>query len=181
MVLQERKMKSPMSPKGKIPLSRSPLARMLKIHEQLEREKCPNCRKLADSLEVSTKTIQRDQMELPIEYDPSRFGYFYDGEVSHFPTIMVTEGEILALFVAQQALKQYRGTSFAKPLESAFRKLASSMQEEVSIDPTTIEAPVSFTHTGRTEPDINISKRVIRATRKSKELHFSYQNLKSSY
>ena len=55
--------------------SRPPLARMLQLHQQLQAGSFPNCRKLADELEVSTKTIQRDidfmrdQLGMPIEYD----------------------------------------------------------------------------------------------------------------
>ena len=40
--------------------SRPPLARMMQLHAQLQARKFPNCRKLADELEVSSKTIQRD-------------------------------------------------------------------------------------------------------------------------
>ena len=80
---------------------------------------------MARELEVSTKTIHRDlefmrdRLNLPLEYDGSRNGYFYHGEVSSFPTLQITEGEIFALVVAEKALQQYRGTSFEKPLLSA--------------------------------------------------------------
>ena len=78
----------------------------------------PNATTLARQLEVSTKSIHRDlefmrdRLELPIEYDGSRFGYFYTEAVKAFPTLQITEGEIFALVVAEKALQQYRGTSF---------------------------------------------------------------------
>jgi len=55
--------------------SRPPLARMMHVHARLKAGRYPNCRKLADELEVSSKTIQRDlefmryRLGLPIEYD----------------------------------------------------------------------------------------------------------------
>jgi biotin operon repressor len=72
-------------------------------------KKFPNCRKLAHELEVSEKTIQRDiefmryQLGLPIEYDQLHFGFVYTEPVTSFPNIQVSEGEIVALFVAQKA------------------------------------------------------------------------------
>ena len=98
--------------------SRPPLARMMQLHAQLQARKFPNCRKLAHELEVSAKTIQRDiefmryQLGLPIEYDQLHFGFVYTEPVTSFPSIQVSEGEIVALFVAQKALQQYRGTPF---------------------------------------------------------------------
>jgi len=70
-----------------VPLSRPPLERMLRIHQAIQSGKFPNAAGLARDLEVSTKSIHRDigfmrdRLELPIEYDGSRFGYLYTGEV----------------------------------------------------------------------------------------------------
>src|ERR1700753_498197 len=88
--------------------SRPPLARMMRLHEKLKAGAFPNCRKLADELEVSPKTIQRDidfmrdQLNMPIEYDQLHFGFVYTREVTSFPSIEVSEGEVIALFVAQK-------------------------------------------------------------------------------
>ena len=40
--------------------SRPPFERMLRLHDRIKAGTYPNCRKLADELEVSAKTIQRD-------------------------------------------------------------------------------------------------------------------------
>src|SRR5258708_14950244 len=102
--------------------SRPPLVRMLQLHQQLQAGSFPNCRKLADELEVSTKTIQRDidfmrdRLNMPIEYDQLHFGFAYTQAVTNFPSIEVSEGEGIPLCVAQKALEQYPGNPFAKPL-----------------------------------------------------------------
>ena len=93
----------------------------------------PNATTLALELEVCTKSIHRDvefmrdRLGLPLEYDGQRYGYFYTQEVSSFPTLQITEGELFALLVAEKALQQYRGTNFEKPLVSAFKKMAASL------------------------------------------------------
>src|SRR5262245_59066256 len=111
-------------------LSRPPLERMLRIHDHLRRSPLIYCPKLMKVLEVSRKTIvrdiafMRDRLDLPIEYDPLIQAYRYTQPVTAFPTVNVTEGELLALLVAQRALEQYRGTPFHRQLEIAFGKLA---------------------------------------------------------
>src|ERR1035438_10099745 len=50
-----------MPAKGALPSSRPPIARMLRIHEELQDGHLTNCSKLAGKLEVSTKTIMRDR------------------------------------------------------------------------------------------------------------------------
>ena len=65
-------------------MARGPLERITRVHEELEKGRFPNCRKLAEALETSCKTIQRDidfmrdRLNLPIVYDPQRFGFYYE-------------------------------------------------------------------------------------------------------
>lgn len=54
----------------------------------------------------------RDQLGLPVEYDAQIYAWRYAHPVKSFPTVQVSEGELLALLVAQKALDQYRGTPF---------------------------------------------------------------------
>src|SRR5437762_10466562 len=69
--------------------SRPPLERMMRMHERLKAGRYPNCRKLADELEVSSKTVQRDidfmryRLGLPIEYDQLHFGFYYTRSEEH--------------------------------------------------------------------------------------------------
>ena len=94
---------------------------MLAIHRALQAGRFPNASSLARELEVSAKTIQRDlefmrdRLQLPLDYDATRWGYHYTEAVKAFPTLQLTEGELVALVVAEKALQQYRGTSFENP------------------------------------------------------------------
>src|SRR5277367_3288684 len=160
--------------------SRPPLERMLRIHQSRQSDKFPNASTLARELEVSTKAIHRDiefmreRLNLPIEYDAAHFGYHYIGEVSSFPTMQITEGEIFALVVAEKALQQYRGTSFEKPLLSAIKKMESALPDTISLNLADIEQTISFRT--RAEPILNLeifdalAKAV--AQRQQLELHY---------
>lgn len=61
------------------------------------------------------------------------FGYHYTEPVTHFPMLEISEGEVVARFIAQKALAEHRGTAFEKPLEAACRKLAGSLPGKISV------------------------------------------------
>ena len=140
--------------------SRPPLERMLRIHQALQSGKFPNASTLAREIEVAAKTIHRDiefmrdRLGLPVEYDSHRGGYFYTEEVSAFPNIQISEGELVALVVAEKALQQYRGTSFEKPLLSAIRKMEQSLPDTISLNLADVEQTISFRT--RAEPVLNL-------------------------
>jgi proteasome accessory factor B len=120
----------------------------------------PNAAQLAREIEVSSKTIHRDlefmsdRLNLPLKFDGSRNGYFYEGEVSSFPTMKITEGELFALVIAEKALQQYRGTHFEKPLLSAIRKMEESLPDTISVNLADIGQTISFRT--RAEPILNL-------------------------
>jgi proteasome accessory factor B len=161
------------------------MARMRQLHQQLQAGRFPNCRKLADELEVSTKTIQRDidfmrdRLGLPIAYDQLHFGFAYTEKVTSFPSIEVSEGEIVALFVAEKALAQYRGTSFEKPLRTAFEKISEGLQDRIGFRWSDVDSTISFRGLGATVADLELFETVSRAVLDSHELTFEYRKLRS--
>jgi len=166
--------------------SRPPLERMMQIHSRLKDRHFPNCRKIASELEVSPKTIQRDvdfmryRLGLPIEYDPLRFGFFYSEPVSSFPNIEVSEGEITALFVAQKALTQYKGTPFEQPLRTAFRKITDGLTDRVAFSWSDLDSLISFRSVGSSAADLETFEDVSKAVLRSVEIHFKYRKLRGS-
>ena len=158
----------------------------MRIHAQLRAGSFPNCRKIAEEIEVSSKTIQRDidfmrdRLGLPIEYHPTRFGFHYTEEVASFPSIDVSEGEIAALFVAQKALAQYQGTPFERPLRSAFRKITDGLKERVSFSWSDMDDLISFHSAGASVSDLELFEVVSQAVLRSVEIEFEYRKLKSS-
>ncbi len=161
--------------------SRPPLERMLHIHQALSGERFPNANALAAELEVTTKTVQRDlefmrdRLNLPLAYDFTRKGFRYTCEVSAFPTMQITEGEIFALVVAEKALQQYRGTSFEKPLLSAIKKMEQALPDTISLNLADIEQTISFRT--RAEPilDLKIFDALAKAVAQRKQLQLHYR------
>jgi proteasome accessory factor B len=161
--------------------ARPPLERMLRIHQQIQSGSYPNATNLALELEVSSKSIQRDlefmrdRLQLPLEFDRHRSGYFYTEEVNAFPAAQITEGELFALVVAEKALQQYRGTSFEKPLLSAIKKMERSLPDTISLDLADIDRTISFRT--RAEPILNLKifNALARATASRRQLQLIYR------
>jgi proteasome accessory factor B len=161
--------------------SRPPLERMLRIHQSLQSGRFPNASSLAADLEVSSKSIHRDlefmrdRLELPLAYDAARNGYHYTEEVGNFPTLQITEGELFALLVAEKALQQYRGTAFERPLVSAFKKMAASLPDTVSLNIAEWEQTISFRT--RVEPILNLEifDALSRAAARREQLQLTYR------
>jgi predicted DNA-binding transcriptional regulator YafY len=165
--------------------TRPPLLRMIRIHELLSAGRFPNCSLLAREFEVSAKTIQRDvdfmrdQLVLPIEYDSARHGFAYKRAVGQFPLITVSEGELVALLVAQKAVEQYRGTSFEKPLQTAFQKLVSSLGDEASVSLHELSEAISFYSAGVPLGQINVFELLTEAVMSSQLVEFDYLSLRA--
>lgn len=132
----------------------------MRIHQAINSRKYPNASTLGEELEVSTKTVMRDiefmrdRLNLPIEYDGTKFGYFYTEEVDAFPTLQITEGELFALLVAEKALHAYRGSPFEKRLMGAFKKLEKSLPDTVSLNLAEWQKTISFRTVA--EPVVNL-------------------------
>lgn len=162
-------------------LSRPPLQRMLRIHDELRRNTLTNCTKLAKLLEVSRKTVvrdigfMRDQLDLPIEFDALIQAYRYTHPVNAFPTVHMTEGELLALLVAQRALQQYRGTPFHRQLEVAFEKLAGGLRDRISFSPADELRAVSFKNIGLGRTDLAVFNTLSNAVLKQQGVEFDYR------
>jgi predicted DNA-binding transcriptional regulator YafY len=162
-------------------MHRPPLERMMRIHQQIVSGAYPNTTTIARDLEVSLKTAQRDvefmrdRMELPIEYSAAHRGYHYTEEVSAFPSLQISEGELVALLVAEKALQQYRGTNFEKPLVSAFKKLASQLPDTVSFSIAEWDQTISFRTSA--EPILNLETfdTLAKATARHRQIEFEYR------
>jgi proteasome accessory factor B len=154
---------------------------MLRIHDELRRGALTNCTKLVTILGVCRKTVlrdlafMRDRLDLPIEYDVQIQAYRYTHPVTSFPTVHVTEGELLALLVAQRALEQYRGTPFHRSLEIAFDKLAGGLRDRISFSPADELRAVSFKNIGLGKTDLATFNALSGAVLRQEEIEFDYR------
>lgn len=165
---------------GPVKTTRPPLERMNYIHEQLEGNKLPNCSSIAKVFEVTPKTIQRDiefmrdRLNYPIEWDGERRGYRYTGPVEHMPMATITEGELVAMLVAQKAVEQFRGTPFEKPLANAFAKITSQLDGPVTVALGEARSAITFKPIGMGRGDLELFRRLSEAVLHSREIEFDY-------
>ncbi len=130
--------------------SKSQYARLMELDRLIRIGKYPNCLTFAADWGVSQKTVQRDidflrdQCGAPVEYDRERKGFFYVDDAWMLPSVMLTEGELLAVLLASRMMEQYRGTPVAGEVERVFRKLAELLPDRISIRPELLYTRFSF-------------------------------------
>lgn len=166
---------------GRRGVSRPPLERIWRIHQEIQAGHYPNATTLARQLEVSTKSIQRDlefmrdRLQLPVAYDPRRYGYHYTEPVESFPALQLTEGELVALVLAEKALQQYRGTPFERPLISAIQKMEQALPETVSVSLADVQRSFSFRQRAEPRLDLAVFDALSRAVTHGQQVEILYR------
>ena len=159
------------------------MERMLRIHQLIQNQEYPNCSKLAGEFELCTRTVKRDldfmkyRLDLPIEFDARKNGYYYTRPVEQFPGTAVTEAEMFALLVAHKAITQYSGTPFQQPLETAFRKLTGQLDQSVRFTLGNLDEVLSFRPFAPEDADLEAFQIITRALQSRRGLRFLYRNL----
>ena len=77
----------------------------------------------------------RDQLGLPLEYDPLKHGYRYTQAVHEFSMLHLCRHDLSALFLARHALEPLRGTRLERMLTKNFSKISGACPGEISIIP----------------------------------------------
>lgn len=137
--------------------TRIPLVRIAVLDRAIRAGQYPNARSLAGELEVCARTVRRDldfmhdQLLAPVAFDPRRNGYFYTDPTFRLPFWSLTEGELVAVFLAERVLQQYRGTPWAETLARAFVKLAQALPDRVTVDLGHLDHTHSFRTTAPTD------------------------------
>ncbi len=116
------------------------LNRIIQIDQLIRSGSYPSLHSLVERFENRERTIYEDleylrtQFSAPIKYSRSRKGYYYTDTTWALPTIVTTEGELLAFFLSAELTARYLGTSFENPLRSAIAKLAQHLPQALRID-----------------------------------------------
>lgn len=159
---------------------------MIDIHELLQSRQKANRRTISELLEVSAKTVQRDidfmrdQLGLPIEYDVSSHSYSYTRDVVQFPTVQISERELVALSVAKRALTQYHATPFEKPLDDAFAKLSAGLREQAKYGwRESAGEAISFRASGQSAADVALLEGASQSILRGEQITFVYRKFGS--
>jgi len=159
---------------------RPALRRFWIIDRELRANRFPTAEQLAQLAEVDVKTIRRDLEALrrnhhaPIEFDRVRQGWGYRDPTYHLPAVVMTEGELMAMFLAGQALRQAQGTPYAQDLQRAIQKLSEFLPDEVSVHWQALEQMQSFHQTVTTLQDLDLFRQLAEAVLHHRQLRIRY-------
>ena len=114
------------------------LRRLLLIHEEIDSHNGVSKAYLAEKLEVSEKTIQRDitfmreEFNAPIEFQRGK-GYFYNSKFV-FPFFELADDEITGFYLIKALLKQYQSAPFQGALDKSFDKIHKLVSRSIDLD-----------------------------------------------
>ncbi len=156
---------------------------VLLIDQQVRAGRTPNCRQLAKELEVSRRTVLRDvdfmryDLGAPIEYAPAKGGYVYTEPNWTMPSVLITEGELLALMVAEKALDAYAGTPWAAKLRQVFERMTAALPGRVEVRPRELLPRLEFDGSAAAFVDPAVIQAIESALRGDQTLRISYTPL----
>lgn len=156
--------------------------RLLYIDSKIREGRFPNCSSLAEAWETSTRTIMRDldylkyELEAPLDYDAIRHGFYYSDPAWFLPSVLLSEGDLLALLIGRQAMEAYRGTPLGGELQRIYAKLAELLPERVAIGPEFVQTRMSFFNPPARRVDPEIWRTVLRALMHTIELDIGYRS-----
>ncbi|HSU55461.1 MAG TPA: WYL domain-containing protein [Candidatus Dormibacteraeota bacterium] len=161
------------------------LTRLHGLVQRIQKGDFPSQKVLAKEWEKNSRTIQRDLdfirdiWKMPLQYDQYKYGYYFTEKIGKFPMVPISKRELVSVFVAQKALQQYRGTSFEQPLRSAFQKLSASLEGELSVAWSDLDAAISFRGIETDVGDVTRLQELGEAVRTRNEVQFDYSKLQS--
>src|SRR5690606_10052497 len=85
--------------------------------------------------------------------------------------------DVVALFLARQALEPLQGTPLESVLRESFRRLSSALQGEVSFRWSDLDQAFSVRESGVVPGDVTLFEKVSRAMLECHELRFAYRTI----
>jgi predicted DNA-binding transcriptional regulator YafY len=160
--------------------SRPPLRRLCALDRMIRAGGYPNARSAARELEVNPRTVYRDfdflrdSWGAPLEFCHRHNGFYYRDPDYALPLLRLTEGELVALFLAERLLQQYQGTPYAAALAAVFRKLTAALPDEVTVDLGHLDEAFSVRHRPIAPDDAERFAALARAVREGRQLELVY-------
>jgi len=159
---------------------RQQLERIFEIDRSIRAGEFPNATRLADVLEASKRVIYNDRVFMidrlgaPIAFNQEQGGWYYSNETWTLPNIMITEGELLALFLSLEVARRYLGTALEGSLRSAVDKISRSVKGPVSVDLDALKAHYTFASPALSDVREQILLELHRAIRENHRLWMRY-------
>jgi len=164
-------------------MNRATFFRIYTIDRLIRSGTYPNVPRLAEIIEVKPRTIERDLeymrdlLGAPIKYCYKNKGYYYEDADFRLPSVRLTEGELIALFLGQKLLSRCAGTPYEPQIRTAFSKVCSFLPEAVSVDFSSFDQWISFDMEplrGDEEKLLENYRKVLAAIENKKTLYINY-------
>ena len=141
--------------KSKIESSNPPRAhfhayqKIVAVHHCIAENAYPSVAVIGGRVELSRRTVFRyldylRELDAPLEYDRRRKGYYFTDPHWQLPQLMLSEGDLLAFFIAEQSLRLTGHSPQAQQLRASLSKLAGFLPAQVSVNLATLGTNVSF-------------------------------------
>ncbi|BBO79953.1 WYL domain-containing protein [Desulfosarcina ovata subsp. sediminis] len=157
------------------------LERIFWFDDQARRKRYPNARALAERFELSSKTAQRcidamrDRFGAPLEYHPSKRGYYYLDDSLELPHFQIGQEEILSLLLARRLLSSTSGGFISRDIERFSRKLITEAGG-LGLAPGDIDRIFSATWTGHAPVSAATFQLISHSLIASRRLRFAYRS-----
>lgn len=142
----------------------------------------PKLSELAEEIGADRRTVQRyietmrDRLGADIIYDEDQRGYRYADAALEVPPARLTDDELLALYVAEPILAQYRGTPLEEDFARAFAHLTVALPEKVRARLAPVASRISVQTPVPSRPDPEVFRTLMAATLASKRLKLTYRS-----
>lgn len=156
------------------------LERLLQIDELLRSGQRQTSESLAETVEVSERTIRndiaflRDRLNAPLEFN-RRQGFHYTDSDWRLPSISLSQGELFALILGARMLEAYAGSTYAKELRSSIARLSERLPEQTWVDLQQIaDEKILFRAGAETYINPEIWSQLVEASRTSRQVKMQY-------
>ncbi len=154
--------------------------RLTKIHEIIASGVFPSIKELSERTGVKERTVKRDldvlrnQLNAPIIYKRKQKGFRYAEIGWTLPLSTLNDKEILAVFIAENALKLTGHLPEAQDLKKALAKLVSFLPEQISYDLATLSENISFENLAYELSEPEIRQQIAKSATDLTTIEFDY-------
>jgi predicted DNA-binding transcriptional regulator YafY len=164
---------------------RALLRRSSWILAELQRGRPVKATDVAAHFEISVRTAYRDfdflrdDWNVPVEFDRARQTYSLTEPTALVAPITISRGELVALYFAEQAVRQFRGTPFERDFDHALRKLQDMLPDVVTVEPDALHALLSLDLGPVYAADAAVFAEVLKALQARRVVLIRYRSLNS--
>lgn len=154
--------------------------RLVLICAEIQKGNCPTKLKLAEIVERTPRTIQRDlealrnRFDAPLIFDKKRNGFRFTDSQWKMPPIQLTEGELISFFAAERMLRRLGGTTETNLARTAIAKLATLLPENVVVDIGALQATINFASEPVLDAAPDILRKLVQAANQRQTLTIEY-------